>query len=53
MIFGAFSVLTIWTALVFCLSQIRNQRPLTTVHILVSGALIVAGVGGIMGVLLG
>jgi len=52
-IFGTASALTIWWAAIFSLSQLRRQSPVTTPHILITGALLVAAVGGTMGVLLG
>ncbi|MFQ5942448.1 MAG: hypothetical protein ACE5JF_02735 [Anaerolineales bacterium] len=52
-IFGTGAMLVIWAAAVYSLTQLRRQVVVTTVHILVTGGLVVAAVGATMGVLLG
>jgi hypothetical protein len=52
-IFGITSALVIWSAFVFALRQLRSQPVVTTVHVLLVGALFVASLGATMGVLLG
>lgn len=52
-IFGTAAMLVIWAAAIFALSQLRRQPIMSTVHLLVAGSLLVAGVGATMGVLLG
>lgn len=50
---GTAAMLIIWAAAIFALSQLRHQPVVSTVHLLVAGGLLVAGVGATMGVLLG
>ena len=52
-IFGTLSALVIWWALIFSLAQLRRQPVVTTVHLLVVGALLVVAVMAILGVLIG
>jgi hypothetical protein len=52
-ILGTAAMLVIWAAAIFALSQLRRQPTVSTVHLLVAGGLLVAGVGATMGVLLG
>ncbi len=51
--FGLASVLVLWTATIFGFSQFKKQETLTTVHILIVGALLTASIGGTVGMLLG
>ena len=51
--FGTAAMLVIWAAAIFALSQLRRQPIVSTVHLLVAGGLLLAGVGATMGVLLG
>lgn len=52
-VFGSAALAMIWIALIFAVLQLRKQQPhATTLHLLLIGALLVAGVGAIMGVLL-
>lgn len=50
---GTAAMLVIWSATGFVLSQIRRIGVVTTVHLMVTGALIVASVGALLGVLAG
>lgn len=50
---GTAAMLVIWAAAIFALSQLPRQPIVSTVHLLVAGGLLVAGVGATMGVLLG
>lgn len=52
-IFGASAVVVLWVSAIFALSQLRHQPVVTTVHILATGALLVAAVGATVGMLLG
>jgi hypothetical protein len=52
-IFGTGAMLMIWAAAIYSLTQLRKQGVVTTVHILVTGGLLLAAVGATMGVLLG
>lgn len=52
-IFGAGAVLILWASAIFALAQLRQQEMLTTVQLLISGALLVAAIGATVGMLLG
>lgn len=52
-IFGAASVVVLWIAAVYALAGLGRQNPTTTVQILAAGALLVAAIGGTVGMLLG
>jgi hypothetical protein len=52
-IFGAGAVLVLWSSAIYALAQLRRQEPLTTVQMLISGALLVAAIGATVGMLLG
>lgn len=52
-VFGSLSVVVLWAAAVFALVQLRRQPVMATIHILASGALLVAAVGATVGALLG
>lgn len=52
-IFGSLAAITLWVAAIFALSQLGKQETVTTPHILASGALLVAAIGAVMGMLLG
>jgi hypothetical protein len=52
-IFGTGSMLLIWAAAIYALSQLRRQPVVTNVHVLVAGGLLVAAIGATLGVLLG
>lgn len=52
-IFGTIALSMIWAALLFTLTRLRRQAPQTTTpHLLLVGALLVAAVGAVMGVML-
>ncbi len=52
-ILGVLAVLTLWWATIWSFGQMKNQAPLTTVHLLASGALLTASIGATVGMLLG
>lgn len=52
-IFGTGMMLVIWATALLALTQIRYQPVVSTVHLLLAGAMTVASLGAIMGVLLG
>jgi len=52
-IFGIASVAVLWWAATFVIGQLRQQAPLTTIHLLAAGALLVAAIGATVGALLG
>lgn len=52
-IFGSLAVIFLWVAAIFALSQLGKQETVTTPQILASGALLVAAIGAVMGMLLG
>jgi hypothetical protein len=52
-IFGSLAVILLWWAAIFALSQLGKQVAVTTPHILAAGALLVAAIGAVMGMLLG
>ncbi|MDT8307816.1 MAG: methyltransferase domain-containing protein [Anaerolineae bacterium] len=52
-IFGLAAALLIWTAALFCLTQLRRQPVVTTSQILLTAGFAVAAAGSTMGVLLG
>ncbi len=52
-IFGVGAVLTLWYATIFAFSQFKHQPVVTTVHYLISGALLTAAIGATVGMLLG
>jgi hypothetical protein len=52
-IFGSAAVIVLWASAIFALGQLREQEPLQTIHILISGALLVAAIGATVGALLG
>lgn len=52
-VFGASSMLMIWAAAIFAVTQLRRIPLVTNVHVLVTAGLLVAAVGATMGVLLG
>ncbi len=52
-VFGVLTALVIWTAFLYTAFQLRRQWPVTTVHLLFFGALMVASVAATMGVLRG
>ncbi len=52
-IFGAGAVLVLWVSAIFSFAQIKNQSVVTTVHWLISGALLTAAIGATVGMLLG
>ena len=51
--FGILAVLTLWTSTVYSFTQFNKQPVLTTVHILIAGALLTASIGATVGFLLG
>lgn len=51
--FGVLAALVIWSAFFYTLGQLRVQTAVTTVHLLLFGALLVASVAATMGVLRG
>jgi SAM-dependent methyltransferase len=51
-IFGSISLLVIWAAAFFAISQLRHQPVVTTPHILVTVGLFVASIGSTVGLLL-
>lgn len=52
-IFGTGAGLMIWAAALFALTQLRHQRVVTTVHLLVATGLLVAAIAATLGVLIG
>lgn len=52
-IFGSAAVIVLWASTIYALSQLGQQDVLQTIHILISGALLVAAVGATVGALLG
>ena len=52
-VFGVVAVLVLWAAAIYTLRQLRHQPVLTTMHLLISGALLVASIGATVGMLLG
>lgn len=52
-IFAVIAALYIWAATIFSLGQLRQQPMITTSHLLISAALLIASIGSTMGVLLG
>lgn len=52
-IFGAASVLVLWAAAVYAISQLGKGEVLTTPQLLVTGGLLVAAIGSTVGMLLG
>lgn len=52
-IFGSASMLAIWVATVYALTQLRRVPVVTTPHVLLTSGLLVASLGTSMGVLLG
>jgi hypothetical protein len=52
-IVGVVAVLILWYAALWSFGQMRQQTPLTTVHVLASGALLTASIGATVGMLLG
>lgn len=52
-IFGTGAVLTLWTATLFTIGQLKRQPVLTTIHLLITGALLTASIGATVGMLLG
>jgi hypothetical protein len=52
-ILGIVAVLMLWYAAIWSFGQMKNQAPLTTVHVLISGALLTASIGATVGMLLG
>lgn len=52
-IFGSLAVIVLWWGAVFALSQLGKQETVTTPHILAAGALLVAALGAVLGMLLG
>ncbi len=52
-LFGALSVAVLWAATIFAFGELKRQTPTSTVHILASGALLTAAVGGTVGMLFG
>lgn len=52
-VFGVSASLLIWVFAIYSVVQLRRQPVVTTVHLLVTTALIVAALGSTMGVLLG
>lgn len=52
-IFGAGSVLVLWTSAIFAFSQFKHQPVVTTIHFLAAGALLTAAIGATVGMLLG
>lgn len=52
-IFGSLAVLVLWSSAIFVISQLPRQATLTTVQLLVAGALLVASIGATVGALLG
>ncbi|MFQ5918780.1 MAG: hypothetical protein ACE5I4_01885 [Thermoplasmata archaeon] len=51
--FGLWAAGVIWAALIFSAVQLRRQPTVTTVHLLIFGALLVVSVGALFGILLG
>ncbi|MCJ2531483.1 MAG: hypothetical protein LN413_04115 [Candidatus Thermoplasmatota archaeon] len=51
--FGVAAAGVIWAAFIWSLVQLRRQAVVTTVHLLIMGALLVVAVGALFGVLLG
>lgn len=51
--FGAGAVLTLWVSAIFAFRQFKHQPVVTTVHWLISGALLTAAIGATVGMLLG
>ncbi|HEX6263455.1 MAG TPA: hypothetical protein VF097_11475, partial [Actinomycetota bacterium] len=52
-IFGSLAVIVLWISAIFVLRQLPHQEVVTTVHVLVAAALLVAAIGATMGALLG
>jgi len=52
-ILGVLAVLTLWWATIWSFGQMKHQAPLTTVHLLATGALLTASIGATVGMLLG
>jgi hypothetical protein len=52
-LFGVVAVLILWYTTLWSFGQMKNQAPLTTVHLLISGALLTASIGATVGMLLG
>lgn len=52
-LFGSAAVIVLWWAAIFVLAQLGRQAALTTVQLLITGALIVAAIGATVGALLG
>jgi hypothetical protein len=52
-VFGTGAMLMIWAAALYVLMQLRHQPVVTTVHVLLTGGLLVAALGATMGVLTG
>ena len=51
--FGILAVLTLWASTIYSFMQFNKQPVLTTVHILIAGALLTASIGATVGFLLG
>ncbi len=52
-IFGTGAMLVIWSAAIFAVREFGKQPVATSVHLLVTGGLLVAAIGATMGVMLG
>jgi hypothetical protein len=52
-ILAILAALYIWAAAIFAVGQLRRQPVITTSHLLISAALLIASIGSTMGVLLG
>lgn len=52
-IFGSLSVLMLWLATIFSISELRKQTTVNTPQLLIAGALLTASIGGTVGMLLG
>lgn len=52
-VFGTAAMLVIWAATAFVLAQVGDQPVLTTAHVMIAAALLVASLGALFGVLAG
>lgn len=52
-VFGMSAAAVVWITAAFAFLQLRRQPAVTTVHLLLAGALLVVSVGALMGILLG
>ena len=52
-IFGSAAVIVLWVSALYAIGQLRQTAVVTTLHLLITGALLVAAIGATVGALLG